>query len=65
MADRFYYLEFGGDAVDDVTEAGTDSAGADVSLRVTYDATNNSKMATLKALDAIRQYLLRDDWPPA
>ena len=48
MADRFYYLEFGGDAVDDVTEAGTDSAGADVSLRVTYDATKNARFRIRK-----------------
>lgn len=65
MADRYFYLEFGQDAIEDVTEAGSDSAGADVSLRITYDATNNSKMLALKAVDAIRQYLLRDTWPPA
>lgn len=65
MADRFFYLEFGGDSMEDVTEAGSDSAGADVSLRITYDATNNSKMLALKAIDAIRAAVVADNWPPA
>lgn len=64
MADRFYYCEFGADKVA-VTEAGSDSAGADVSLRVTYDATNNGKQAALLTLDAIRQRIIEDTWPPA
>ena len=65
MADRFFYAEFGAHSKENVTEAGSDSAGADVSLRVTYDATANSKMATLKAVEAILQYLRADNWPPA
>lgn len=65
MADRFFYLEFGGETAENVTEAGTDSAGADVSLRVTYDATANSKMTALLALEAIKAYIVRDNWPPA
>lgn len=64
MADRFFYCEFGSDKVG-VTEAGTDSASADVSLRVTYDATNNSKQATLRALEQIRARIVEDNWPPA
>ena len=64
MADRFYYCEFGADKVA-VTEAAADSAGADVSVRITYDATNNSKGATLKAIESIKARILEDTWPPA
>jgi hypothetical protein len=64
MADRFYYCEFGADKIG-VTEAGVDSAGADVSVRITYDATNNSKQATLKALEQIKARIVQDTWPPA
>lgn len=65
MADRFYYGEFGATMKTEITEAAVDSAGADVSLRVTYDATNNSKQACLNAIDAIRQRLVEETWPVA
>lgn len=64
MADRFYYAEFGADKVA-VTEAGSDSAGADVSVRITYDATNNSKQAALRVLEHIKARITEDTWPPA
>lgn len=64
MADRFYYCEFGANR-QGVTEAGTDSAGADVSVRITYDATNNSKQAALRALEQIAAKIVEDTWPPA
>jgi hypothetical protein len=64
MADRYFYCEFGA-AKQGVTEAGSDSAGADVSVRVTYDATANSKQATLRALEVIAQKITEDNWPPA
>ncbi len=64
MADRFYYGEFGADKVA-ITEAGSDSAGADVSVRITYDATNNSKQAALKTLEQIKARIIQDTWPPA
>ena len=64
MADRFYYGEFGSDKVA-ITEAGSDSAGADVSVRITYDATNNSKQAALKTLEQIKARIVQDTWPPA
>ena len=63
MADRFYYCEFGADKVA-VTEAGSDSAGADVSVRITYDATANGKLAALNALEQIRNRIIQDTWPP-
>lgn len=64
MADRYFYCEFGADKVA-VTEAGSDSAGADVSVRITYDATNNSKGAALNALEQIKARIIQDTWPPA
>ena len=64
MADRYYYCEFGGDK-HAVTEAGSDSAAADVSVRITYDATNNSKQAALNALESIKMRIIQDTWPPA
>lgn len=64
MATRYYGVAFGGDIVTDVTEAGSTTSQS-VELAVVYDATNNSKLATLKAIEAIRQYILRDSWPPA
>jgi hypothetical protein len=64
MADRFYYCEFGAN-FQGVTEAAADDAAKDVSVRVTYDATANGKLETLKALDQIKAKILADTWPPA
>lgn len=64
MADRFYYCEFGANKVD-VTEAAADSAGADVSVRITYDATANGQLAALNALRQIAARIQEDTWPPA
>jgi hypothetical protein len=63
MADRFFSVEFGGDKVS-VAETGSTTASADVEVRVTHDATNNSKLATLNALDQIRARIVQDNWPP-
>jgi hypothetical protein len=64
MADRFWYCEFGANK-QGVTEAAADDAAKDVSVRVTYDATNNNKMETLKALEFIMARIQEDTWPPA
>jgi len=64
MADRFWACEFGATKTT-VVEAGTTDANADVELRFTYDATNNSKNMALLALEAIKQRLIEDTWPPA
>ena len=63
MADRFYSVEFGGDVVA-VAETGTTTAAADVEVRITYDATNNGKLAALVALENIKQRITADAWPP-
>lgn len=64
MADRFWSCEFGADKIA-VAETGSTTAAADVEVRVTYDATNNGKQATLMALDNIRARIIEDSWPPA
>jgi len=64
MADRFWRGEFGA-TKDQIVEAGTTSAGADVELRITYDATNTGKMAALMTLEAIKQRIVEESWPPA
>ena len=64
MANRFYSAYFGGDKVA-VAETGTTTAAADVEVRVTYDATNNSKQALLRALESIKARIVEDTWPPA
>lgn len=64
MTDRFYYCEFGTTMKSGVTEAAADDAAKDVSVRITYDATANSKAATLAAIEAIQQKILEDTWPP-
>ena len=64
MADRFYSVEFGGNKVS-IAETGSTTAAADVEVRVTYDATNNSKQATLKALMLLAARITQDNWPPA
>lgn len=64
MATRYFGAPFGADVSSDVTEAAA-TTSLSVELAVVYDATNNSKLATLRALDAIRQYIVEDSWPPA
>lgn len=64
MADRYWGCEFGDDKVD-VLEGGSSTATKDVEVRITYDATNNSKSAALRALEVIRQRIIEDNWPPA
>ncbi len=63
MADRYYNVPLGGGMVGDVTEGASDTS-AYACFRVTYDATNNSKMEALKAVSAIMDYITKDTWPP-
>lgn len=63
MAERYFNVALGGSMKGDVTEASSDSTGF-ACFRVTYDATGNSKLQALKALEAIEQYLTTDTWPP-
>lgn len=64
MADRWYNAPLGATIAQDVAEGAADTS-AYTAFRVTYDATRNSKEMTLLALDAIKQAILQDSWPPA
>ena len=64
MANRLRSGEFGAPKTD-IAETGTTTAAADVELRITYDATNNGKMAALMTLEAIKQRIIEETWPPA
>lgn len=65
MADRFYSCNYGTTMKSGVTETAATTAAAHVEVRITYDAAQNSKQATLAAIDAIKQKVLEDTWPPA
>lgn len=64
MADRYYGIEFGEDKTK-VVEGGTSTAAKDVEVRITYDATANSKHAALIALEHLANKIQEDTWPPA
>lgn len=65
MADFFIGVEFGADANAVPTEGTSSTAARDVELRITYDATANSKQKALDAIDIIRARVVRQTWPPA
>ena len=64
MADRYYNVPLGGQLAQDVAEGAADTSQY-VAVRVTYDATGNSKELTLLALGAAMQAITQDTWPPA
>lgn len=64
MATKYYGVAFGGDRPIDVTKAGS-TTSSNVEVSVVYDASQNSKLATLKALKAIHQRIFMGKWPPA
>lgn len=64
MANRYYNAPLGAQLAEEVAEGAADTS-VYTSFRVTYDATGNSKEMTLLALDAIRQAITQDTWPPA
>lgn len=65
MANRFYGIEFGAGVKGGVAEASSTTAAKDVELRVTYDATANSKHAVLQCIEAIKIAITEENWPPA
>lgn len=64
MATRYYGASFGATMKTEVTEAAA-TTSKDVEVSVIYTNANNSKVATLNALDAIRQAIIEDTFPPA
>lgn len=68
MTNRFYQTTLGGTNVEDVTEAGASglaSGGVVVEVGVHYDGTGMNKLQVLQQLEAIRDYIVRDTYPPA
>jgi hypothetical protein len=63
MADRWYNVPLGGDLAENVAEGAADTAQY-VAVRVTYDATGNSKEQAVKAINAAVMAILQDTWPP-
>jgi hypothetical protein len=63
VANRFYNAPLGAQIAEEVAEGAADTS-VYVAFRVTYDATGNSKEMTLLALDAIKQAIVQDSWPP-
>jgi hypothetical protein len=64
MADRFYGIDRGEQGVANVTEGSSSTATTDVEVRVDL-AANMSKMEVLLALEAIKEAITQDTWPPA
>ncbi len=63
MTDRYWYANKGAQGQKDVTEA-TSHQASDIELRITF--TNFTvKLNALVALEAIRQKIEQDPWPPA
>jgi hypothetical protein len=66
VADRFYSVtQFGNEQFSAVVENAATQAGNPVEVRVTYDAVNNSRLRTIRALEAITAAITKDTWPPA
>ena len=63
MADRYWNAPLGAQLAEEVTEGAADTSDY-VAVRVTYDATGNSKELTLLALDAVRKQIVENNWPP-
>ncbi len=64
MTDRYYSVVLGEHIPSLVTEGASSTAGDAVEVRVTFDATGMDKQRALLGLDAIKQYILQDAWPP-
>lgn len=63
MADRYYSVVLGEQTPSFVTEGSSTSSEA-IELRVTYTTTGMDKTEVLMGLEAIKQYIIQDAWPP-
>lgn len=63
MTDRFYSVVLGEQDASRVTEGSSTSSEA-IELRVEFDATGMNKKLVLLGIDAIKAYILRDQFPP-
>jgi hypothetical protein len=57
-------VAFGDDKITNVVENAATQAGNVVEVRITYDATNNSKRQALKALETLASRITKGPWPP-
>jgi hypothetical protein len=65
MADRYYTIALmGDDKFSDVVEGAAATGGNPFDLRITYDATNASKLRVLRMLESVTSYIVKDTWPP-
>lgn len=64
MADRYFSVPINGTQASNVTEGGSATPAAFVDVRITYDATGNSKFNAIKAVEAVGLYLTQKNWPP-
>lgn len=64
MADRYYAVALGGDLPENVTEGAAATPAAFVDVRLTYDASGASREQAIKAINAVRDYILQDAFPP-
>ena len=63
MAERYWNAPLGAQIAQEVAEGAADTSQY-LAVRVTYDASGNSKEMTLLALDAVRQQIVENNWPP-
>lgn len=65
MAVRYYGVNVGSKGSrENVSEAGSITSRT-VELAVTYDDTGMSRVEALMAIEAIKDYITQDTWPPA
>ena len=64
MANRFYGANIGATMPTEVTESGSTTSRT-VEVAVVYDATGANKHTILNALEAIKNYIIKDTYPPA
>lgn len=65
MAARYFGVANGGGMPTEVTEALTTTSAQYEFVIANTTATGATKEQALKALEAIRNYIVRDTWPPA
>lgn len=63
MASKYYGAALGAQRAVDVTED-TSTTSKAIELVVVYDTSGLLKHHVLAAIDAIREYILKDEWPP-
>lgn len=64
MTDRLYAVELGQDLPENIVKSVNPTATAYMNLRWTFDAVGSNKTEAVKALNAIRDFILQDAFPP-